>query len=84
MADTLTVSASTFARNFGVYQDEAIAGRIVKVTSHGRIVGAFLSAAELAHFEELKRREREILTVGALPDDVVADLESAEHGAGPR
>jgi hypothetical protein len=62
---------------------KALAGRIVKVTSHGRIVGAYLSARELAQFEALKRREREILTVGAMSDDVVADLEGAEYGAGP-
>ncbi|MEX2630739.1 MAG: type II toxin-antitoxin system Phd/YefM family antitoxin [Tistlia sp.] len=84
MAETLTIPASKFARNFGAYRDEALGGRIVKVTSHGRIVGAYLSASEFAHFEELKRRQREILTVGELPDDVVADLEKAEYGAGPR
>jgi hypothetical protein len=77
------VTASEFVRGFGRYQDEAFR-EVVKVTSHGRVVGGYLSAHDLEHFERLKRREREILIVGELPDDVVADIEAAEYGAGPR
>jgi hypothetical protein len=77
------VTASEFVRGFGRYQDEAFR-EVVKVTSHGRVVGGYLSAQDLEHFERLKRREREILVVGELPDDVVADIEAAEYGAGPR
>lgn len=84
MADTTTVPATEFARNFGRYQDQALAGEVVKVTSHGRVVGGYLSAKELEHFERLKRREREVLVVGALPDDVVEDIAAAEYGAEPR
>jgi hypothetical protein len=40
MADTLTVPATVFSRNFARYQDEAIAQKVVNITSHGRIVGA--------------------------------------------
>ena len=35
------VAASEFARNFGRYQDEAHR-EVVKVTSHGRVVGGYL------------------------------------------
>ncbi len=84
MADTTTVPATEFARNFGRYQDQALTGEVVKVTSHGRVVGGYLSAKELERFERLKRRERKVLVVGALPDDVVEDIATAEYGAEPR
>jgi hypothetical protein len=78
-----TVTASEFVRGFGRYQDEAFR-EVVTVTSHGRIIGGFLSAADLERFERLKRREREVLVVGELPDDVVADIEAAEYGTAPQ
>lgn len=84
MTDAPTVRATTFARNFAHYQDEAIRTKVIVVTSHDRIVGGYLSASELAHYEKLKARERQVLRVGELPDDVVADLEAAEYGAEPR
>jgi PHD/YefM family antitoxin component YafN of YafNO toxin-antitoxin module len=77
-----TVSATEFARNFGRYQDEAHR-EPVRVTSHGRVVGGYLSAAELEHFERLKRRERQVFRVGELPEDIVAELEAAEYGVAP-
>lgn len=85
MADTdgITVTATEFSRNFGRYQDQAHAGDVVKVTSHGRVVGGYLSEKALSDYERLKRREREVLVVGALPDDVVADIEAAEYDTAP-
>ena len=53
------------------------------LTSHGRIIGAYLSASEAEHYEQLKRRERESLVVGALPHDVIEALEAAEYGVEP-
>ena len=79
MANRTVVPASEFARNFGRYQDRAIAGETIHVTSHGRVVGGFLSAHALEHYEQLKRREREVLIVGTLPDDIVADIQAAEY-----
>ncbi|WP_448192253.1 type II toxin-antitoxin system prevent-host-death family antitoxin [Azospirillum sp. sgz301742] len=76
------VGASEFVRGFGRFQDEAYR-EVVKVTSHGRVIGGYLSAPDLAHYERLKRRERELLVVGDLPDEVVADIEAAEYGADP-
>jgi len=73
------VTASQFARSFGRLQDEAFS-EAIQVTSHGRVIGAYLSAAEFEHFERLKRREAEILMVGKLPDDVVEAIEVAEYG----
>ncbi len=80
MAEAVSVSATTFARNFAHYQDEAISTKVIVVTSHDRVVGGYLSASELKHYERLKARERKVLLVGALTDDVIADIEAAEYG----
>ncbi|WP_442578568.1 hypothetical protein ACSBOB_23980 [Mesorhizobium sp. ASY16-5R] len=79
----ITVRATEFSRNFGKYQDEAISAKVINVTSHGRVVGAYLSAQELAHYETLKRREREVLVVGALDDETIAAIEASEYGVEP-
>jgi hypothetical protein len=83
MPQNRTVRASDFARNFAKYQDEAISAKVISVTSHGRVVGAYLSAQELARYEALKRRAGEVLRVGELDDDTVAAIEAAEYGAEP-
>ena len=77
------VPAAEFARNFGRYRDKAVAGRIVRVTSRLRLIGAFLSEGQLREFERLRRREREVLRLGTLDADAVAALETAEYGVGP-
>jgi len=81
MTETPTsVSATDFARNFAYYQDEAIHKKVIVVTSHDRVVGGYLSASEFERYEKLKARERQVLIVGALPDDVIADIEAAQYG----
>jgi hypothetical protein len=77
------VTATEFSRNFARYQDEAIEAKIIHVTSHGRVIGAYLSANEMAHYEKLKRRESRALTVGDLPDDVIAAIDAAQYGVEP-
>jgi hypothetical protein len=72
------VDATTFRRDFGRYQDEAHR-EPVKVTSHGRIVGGFLSSRDLDHFERLKRRERQVYVAGDIPEDIVNAIEAAEY-----
>jgi len=83
MPSEKTVTASEFARNFGRYRDEAATGEIIEVTNRGRVIGGFLSARQLEEYRRLKRRERESLVVGDLPDDVVADIEAAEYDKAP-
>lgn len=73
-----TIDATTFRRDFGRYQDEAHR-EPVKVTSHGRVVGGFLSSHDLEHYERLKRRERQIHVAGEISDDLVAAIEAAEY-----
>ena len=83
MPPTPTVRATVFARNFARYQDEAIRVGVIVVTSHERVVGGYLSASELANYETLKARERQVLRVGELPDDVISDIEAAGYAAEP-
>lgn len=83
MTSSRDVSATEFSRNFARYRDEAIEAKVIHVTSHGRVIGAYLSATEAAHYERLKRRERQSFIVGNLPDDVVAAIETAEYGVEP-
>jgi hypothetical protein len=73
-----TVDATTFRRDFGRYQDEAHR-EPVKVTSHGRVIGVFLSSHDLEHFEQLKRRERQVYVAGEIPDDIIDAIEKAEY-----
>lgn len=80
MAATRDVSATEFSRNFARYREEAIEAKIINVTSHGRVIGAYLSASEAAHYERLKLRERQSLIVGELPEDIVTAIETAEYG----
>jgi len=77
---SITVPASEFARNFGRYQDEAINAKVISVTSHGRVVGGYLSADELAHYENLKQRERKVLIVDELDDEAIKMIAEAEYG----
>jgi len=73
-----TIDATNFRRDFGRYQDEA-QREPVKVTSHGRVVGGFLSSHDLDHFERLKRRERQVYVAGDIPDDIIEAIEQAEY-----
>jgi prevent-host-death family protein len=84
MAQSKRVPASEFSRNFGRYQDEAQSGGTITVTSHGRVIGGWLSARELEYFERLKRRERQVHIVGELSDDLLEAIANAEYGVGPK
>ena len=84
MAQTLRVPATTFSRSFARYQDEAMTEKVIEVTSHGRVIGGYLSASELEHYKLLKRREREVLVVGELDDETVSDIENAQYGVAPK
>ena len=54
------------------------------MTSHERVVGGYLSAAELAHYRHLKARERKVLSVNALDDETLADIIATEYGREPK
>ncbi len=72
------VEATRFRRDFGRYQDEAHR-EVVTVTSHGRVVGGFLSAHDLEHYRQLQSRERQAFTTADAPDDVIDAIGRAEY-----
>lgn len=74
MSEFRAAPASVFSRGFGRYQDEAIKAGIINVMSHGRVVGPYLSATELEHFERLKLRDRQVLKTGELDDETLAAI----------
>ena len=76
-----TVDATTFRRDFGRYQDEA-QREPVKVTSHGRLVGVFLSSHDLEHYENLKRREAKDRRTGKIQEGVEANQTAAHLKSG--
>jgi len=75
-----SVSATDFVRNFTAHKDRALAGGVIEVKSHNRIIGGYLSPQELEHYEKLKRRERQVFRTQELPDDLLEDIENAEYG----
>lgn len=83
MAQPRDVPSTEFSRNFARHREEAIAEKVIHVTSHRRAIGAYLSAGEAAHCEQLKRRERQPVIVGTLPSDVISAIEAAEYGIEP-
>ncbi|MEP3113269.1 hypothetical protein [Nisaea sp.] len=78
-----SVTASEFAKKFGQFQHNALAGEIVTVTSYGRDVGAFVPPSLLEDYKRLKQQEREVLITGQLPDDILADIAAAEYDTAP-
>jgi len=73
------VPSTEFIRDFARYQDEAIKAPI-RVTSHGRLIGGYLSASDLELFERLKRRDREVFTIEQMSDELLDAIKAAEYG----
>lgn len=67
------VSAGEVQKNFGRYQDQALAEPVI-VTKYGRPSVVILSAGE---YERLKRLDRQVLAVTDLSDDDIAGIEAA-------
>ena len=73
---TTTISSTQFSRHFAEIRDRIKELGVVRVENHNRLVGGFLSPAELDRYEQMKSREREVLKVGELPDDLIAAIEA--------
>ena len=84
MPDTLQIPVAGFSANVARQEAEVAGVDVVKIVRDGQMIGGYLSARELAHYEQLKRREAEVLRVGELPPVVVAEIEAAEYGPSPR
>ena len=80
MASAIQVSATEFSRGFGKYRDEAFSTDVIEVTSHGRVIGGYLSAKELERYHRLKDRERQVLRLEDIDEALLAEIEAAEYG----
>jgi hypothetical protein len=80
MAYAIQVAATTFAKEFGKYSDQATASGGVEVTSYGRPIGAYISLKELENYERLKSKERRVIHARDMDDEMLAAIMSAEYG----
>jgi hypothetical protein len=80
MAEVLRVPATEFARKFTTFREQVQTAGVIEVTAHNRTIGAFLSAAELEHYQAMKKRERDVIRVSDMDDDTMALITSAEYG----
>ncbi|MCF6367861.1 type II toxin-antitoxin system Phd/YefM family antitoxin [Rhizobium halophilum] len=80
MAQARRVTATEFTRSFGKYRDEALSAEVIEVTSHGRVIGGYLGAKELAHYQRLKEKEREVIRIADFDEEMLAELGSSEYG----
>lgn len=80
MAQSLRVSATEFARKFTTFREQVQTAGVIEVTAHNRTIGAFLSAAELEHYQNMKKREREVIRVSEMDDETMALIMGAEYG----
>lgn len=80
MVQALKVSATEFARKFTTFREQVQTAGVIEVTAHNRTIGAFLSAAELKHYQDMKKREREVIRASEIDDDTMALIMGAEYG----
>jgi hypothetical protein len=71
------VAASEFAHNFGRYKMEA-QHQAVPVSSHGSVVGYFVSAREYEQLLELKAKRRVVFKTTDLAPEEAEELFSGE------
>lgn len=74
MTDMIRVSSTEFGKEVGRYQDMALSQPVV-VTRNGRDRTVMISAVEYAR---LKRRDRQVFSVGELPDATVEAIRNAK------
>lgn len=80
MGIPLRIPVSDFSRRFEQVRETVYEAGVIEVTSHDRVVGAYISPEELEHFNRLKRREVQVLHVGDIDDGLLTEIENAEYG----
>lgn len=80
MNETVKVSATEFARKFTTFRERVQSVGVIEVTAHDRTIGGFLSASELDHYRELKRREREVIRTSDMDDETISLIMNSEYG----
>lgn len=80
MSQTLKVPATEFARKFTTFREQVQSAGVIEITAHNRTIGAFLSATELSHYHDMKRRERQVIRTSELDDETLELIMNAEYG----
>jgi hypothetical protein len=80
MAEPLKVPATEFARKFTTFREQVQSAGVIEVTAHNRTIGGFLSATELQHYHDMKKREREVIRVRDMDDETMALIQNSEYG----
>lgn len=70
----IRVSSTEFGKEVGRYQDAALSQPVV-VTRNGRDRTVMISAEE---YHRLKRRDRQVLAAGELPDEMLEAVRTAD------
>jgi PHD/YefM family antitoxin component YafN of YafNO toxin-antitoxin module len=73
----VAVTATEFARNFGLHKEQA-QREPVAITSYGRISGYFVSEQEFNELQRLRKFERRVYKLKDLPDNLVKAIKSAK------
>ncbi|MEP6647975.1 MAG: hypothetical protein ABJC12_12875 [Saprospiraceae bacterium] len=63
--------------SFAGFRDE----QRIRKEVEGQAIEELISVSELEPYEKLQVRSRQVLLVGELIDDVIADITAAEYGA---
>ncbi|MGV1951439.1 hypothetical protein ACQZ44_11475 [Agrobacterium vitis] len=74
------VPASAFSRQFGKIREDVYEAGVIEVTSHDRVVGAYISPKELERFNRLKKMEREVVTFSEFDEEMLAELRDTQWG----
>lgn len=74
------MSATEFARKFTTFRERAcVPEGVIEITAHDRTIGGFLSA-ELSHYHDMIRREREVIRVSEMDDETMVLIMNSEYG----
>lgn len=71
------VQATRFARQFPQMKEDVREHGMIKVNSHNRMVGAFISPAVVEELDLLRRRKRELLRLEDADDAFFEALDDA-------
>ncbi len=80
MAQAIRVPATEFARKFTTFREQVQTAGVIEITAHDRTIGAFLSVAELERYQQMKKREREVVLLSEFDDEMLAQLKSSQWG----
>jgi PHD/YefM family antitoxin component YafN of YafNO toxin-antitoxin module len=76
----IRVKATEFAKNFGHYKQLA-QREPVEITSHDRLAGYLISAADFDEYRRLRARQRQVYRLSEIPRDILADILQSEVDA---